>query len=156
VSLPAWLASRKLAALAGIALGIVFLVAAWPKLVDPPGFAHEISNYRILPREAVNAAALVLPWVEALAGLALVTGFLRKSGAVIVLALLAFFMVGLSINLARKHPVDCGCFSTKDSGKTPEERLADMKLAILRDAGLAVLGVWSLRAGSGLGLGSDG
>lgn len=132
--------------LAGAALGIVFIVAAVPKIADPPGFLHEVSNYRLIPGVATNAVALVLPWVEIFAGIALVIGFARRSAAVLTLALLAGFVVGLSINLARNHPVDCGCFSTKETPKTPEQRLADMKLAILRDVGFMILGFWSFRA----------
>lgn len=142
-----FLKSRGAAALAGAALGLVFLAAAAPKIIDPPGFAHEVANYKLLPRAAVNAAALVLPWLEAFAGLALITGFARRSGAVILLAMLAVFMTALGINLARRHPVDCGCFSTTETAKTPEERIASMRWAMLRDAGFVVLGVWALRAG---------
>ena len=140
--------SSLAARLAGTALGIVFIVAAVPKIADPPGFAHEVANYQILPRAAVNAVALGLPWVEMLSGIALVVGTLtvRRSAAFLTLALLVGFLAGLSINLARNHPVDCGCFSTKEAPKTPEERLASMKLAILRDVGFVVLGIWSLRS----------
>lgn len=142
----AFLRSRLAAGLAAWILGGVFLAAAVPKIIDPPGFAHEVSNYQILPRGAVHAVALVFPWIEVFAALALISGFTRKSGAVLTLGLLAVFLVALSINLARNHPVDCGCFSTKETPKTPEERIASMKLAILRDVGLVALGVWSLRA----------
>jgi putative oxidoreductase len=145
VSVVDFFKSPLAARLAGAALGIVFIVAAVPKIVDPPGFAHEVANYQILPRAAVNAVALVLPWVEMLAGVALLAGFARRSAAVLTLGLLAVFLAGLTVNLARNHPVDCGCFSTKEAPKTPEERLSAMKLAILRDVGFVVLGVWSLR-----------
>jgi uncharacterized membrane protein YphA (DoxX/SURF4 family) len=148
VSVVDFFKSPLAARLAGAALGIVFIVAAVPKIADPPGFAHEVANYQILPRAAVNAVALVLPWVEMLAGVALLTGFARRSAAFLTLGLLAVFLVGLSINLARNHPVDCGCFSTKEAPKTPEERLSAMKVAILRDVGFVVLGVWSLRRAS--------
>jgi len=146
-----FLRSRRAAVLAGMILGAVFVAAAVPKIVDPPGFAHEVANYQLLPRSAVNAAALVLPWIEVFAGLALLLGFaripdsLRRGGAALTLAFLAVFLVALSINLARNHPVDCGCFSTKETPKSPEQRIASMKLAILRDVGLAVLAIWSLR-----------
>jgi putative oxidoreductase len=140
--------SSLAARLAGAALGIVFIFAAVPKIADPPGFAHEVANYQILPRAAVNAVALGLPWVELFSGIALIVGPLaaRRSAAILTLGLLAVFLVGLSINLARNHPVDCGCFSTKEAPKTPEERLASMKLAILRDVGFVALAMWSLRA----------
>jgi putative oxidoreductase len=140
-----FLRSLLAARLAGAALGIVFIAAAVPKIVDPPGFAHEVSNYRLLPGAAVNAVALVLPWAELFAGLALVIGYARRSAAVLTLGLLAVFLGGLTLNLARNHPVDCGCFSTKEAPKTPEERLSAMKLAILRDVGFVLLGLWSLK-----------
>jgi uncharacterized membrane protein YphA (DoxX/SURF4 family) len=135
-----------LAELAAIALGIVFVAAAVSKIVDPPGFAHEVANYRLMPGGAVHALALFLPWLELFAGLALVTGIARRSAVLVVLVLLAVFIGGLSINLARGRPVDCGCFTTKETPKTPEQRLSAMKLALLRDAGFVVLALASLRA----------
>lgn len=142
----AFLRNPRVAGLAAWILGGVFLAAAVPKIIDPPGFAHEVSNYQILPRGAVHAVALVIPWIEVFAALALISGFKRRSGSFLTLSMLAVFLVALSINLARNHPVDCGCFSTKETPKTPEERIASMKLAILRDVGLGALGVWSLKA----------
>jgi len=139
-------AIRILAELAAIALGIVFVVAAVSKIVDPPGFAREVANYRLVPGGAVHSLALFLPWLELFAGLALVTGFARRSAVLVTLVLLAVFIGGLSINLARGRPVDCGCFTTKETPKTPEQRLSAMKLAILRDAGFVVLALASLRA----------
>jgi putative oxidoreductase len=135
-----------LAELAAIALGIVFVAAAVSKIVDPPGFAHEVANYRLVPAGAVHALALFLPWLELFAGLALVTGIARRSAVLVTLVLLAVFLGALSINLARGRPVDCGCFTTKETPKTPEQRLSAMKLAILRDVGLVVLALTSLRA----------
>lgn len=140
------LRSRMTARIAGIALGIVFIAAAISKIADPPGFAHEVSNYALLPPSLVYATALVMPWVEILCGLALVFGTARRGAAVLVVALLLVFLAGLGTNLARGRPVDCGCFSTTESVRTPEQRLASMRLAILRDVGLLVLGFWSFRA----------
>ena len=44
-----------------VLLGVVFIVAAGPKIADPPAFAHMIANYRLFPAALVHAAALVLP-----------------------------------------------------------------------------------------------
>jgi len=49
-----WLSTRV-----AIALGLFFVVAALPKLADPPSFAHMIYNYRLAPGSLVNLAALV-------------------------------------------------------------------------------------------------
>ena len=120
-------------------LAAVFVVAGISKIADPPGFAEEVHNYRLLPGVAVNALALVLPWLEVLAGLALFLGFWRRTAARLFGLLLLVFIGALGINLARGRPVDCGCFGTSKTQRTEAERLDDMKLAIARDLGLLLL-----------------
>jgi uncharacterized membrane protein YphA (DoxX/SURF4 family) len=127
-------------------LAAFFVVAGIAKVADPPGFAHEIHNYQLVPGIAVNAMALVLPWLEIVVGLALFLGIATRSAATILAFLLAVFIVALSINLARGRPVDCGCFGTSTVVKTAQQRLADMKLAIARDVGLLLLAAQSLAA----------
>lgn len=122
-----------------IALGLFFIVAALPKIADPPSFAHMIYNYRLLPGPLVNPAALVMPWAELLMGLALVCGIWRRSAAVLVGALLAVFIVAISFNLLRGNAIDCGCFDVRDAGKSVAERLHDMRMVVLRDVGMLLL-----------------
>jgi putative oxidoreductase len=119
-----------------IALGLFFVVAALPKLVDPPSFAHMIYNYRIVPGSFVNVLALVMPWFELLAGLALVLGIWIRSSAALVGALLLVFIAAISLNLARGNAIDCGCFDVTAANRTFDERLADMRLVVLRDVGM--------------------
>ena len=120
-------------------LAAVFVVAGISKTADPPGFAEEVFNYRLLPGITVNALALVLPWLEVLAGLALFLGLLQRTAARIFGLLLLVFIGALAINLGRGRPVDCGCFGTSKIERTEAERLGDMKLAIARDLGLLLL-----------------
>ena len=122
-----------------LALGTLFLVAAWPKIADPPSFAHMIYNYRILPGGLINLSALILPWVEIVAGLALVIGFWKRPARWIIGLLLVTFMIAISINLARGNAIDCGCFDVSAAGKSHEERIRDMWLVILRDAGMLLM-----------------
>jgi uncharacterized membrane protein YphA (DoxX/SURF4 family) len=136
-----WLTVR-----AQIALGAVFVAAALPKLADPPGFAEAIWNYRLAPAWLIHPAALVLPWLELLCGLALCLGLWARAAAAWLGALLLVFLAALSINLARHHPVDCGCFSTQAAPRSAEERVADMRWAILRDLGLLALAAQILAA----------
>jgi putative oxidoreductase len=116
-----------------LGLAAVFIVAALAKISDPPGFAHEISNYKLLPASAVNPLALTLPWLEMVLGVCFFLGPFRRTAGRLAALLLVVFIGALSINLARGRPVDCGCFSTTAKTKTEAERLGDMKLAILRD-----------------------
>jgi len=122
-----------------IALGVFFVAAALPKIVDPPSFAHMVYNYRIVPGAAINLMALVMPWIELLSGLALILGIWTGTARTIVAALLVTFIIAISINLARHNAIDCGCFDVSVAGKTREERLADMHFVILRDAGMLLM-----------------
>jgi putative oxidoreductase len=141
-----WILHPWLTVRAQFALGLVFVVAALPKLADPPGFAKALWMYQLTPAWAVHPAALTLPWVELLCGLALCLGLWVRAATGWIAGLLLAFTVALSINLARNHPVDCGCFTTVSSARTQEERLQEMRWAILRDLGLLLLAAQILAA----------
>jgi putative oxidoreductase len=133
------LASPWLKVRVQIALGLFFVAAALPKLVDPPSFAHMIYNYRLVPGAFVNLMALVMPWLELLAGLALILGIWARTSAGLVGALLLVFIAAISLNLVRGNAIDCGCFDVSAADKTVDERLADMRLDILRDLGMLLM-----------------
>ncbi|MGN6184976.1 MAG: MauE/DoxX family redox-associated membrane protein [Thermoanaerobaculia bacterium] len=122
-----------------IALGAIFIVAALPKLTDPPSFAHMIYNYRILPAGLINISALTMPWVEILCGVLLILGVWVKPARWIIAAMLIVFIVAISINLARGNAIDCGCFDVSAAGKTYEERIADMWFVVFRDIGMLLM-----------------
>ena len=133
------LASPWLQVRVQIALGLFFVAAALPKLVDPPSFAHMIYNYRLVPGAFVNLMALVMPWLELLAGLALILGIWTRVSTCLVGALLLVFIAAISLNLARGNAIDCGCFDVTQANKTLDERLAGMRLDILRDLGMLLM-----------------
>lgn len=137
--LRAWFGHPWLTVRVQIALGVIFVIAALPKVSDPPSFAHMIYNYRITPGPLVNLIALVLPWVELLAGLALILGIWRRSSAVLIGVLLLIFIAGISFNLARGNAIDCGCFDVSAAGKSVVERLFDMKMVVIRDLGMLLM-----------------
>jgi putative oxidoreductase len=122
-----------------IFLGLIFVVAALPKIADPPSFAHMIYNYRLVPGGFLNISALVMPWLELIAGLALIAGVWTRPARWIVTALLVMFIIAISINLARNNAIDCGCFNVADAGKTHEEMIHDMWMVILRDCGMLLM-----------------
>ena len=133
------LASPWLTVRVQIALGVIFIAAALPKIADPPSFAHMIYNYRLVPGSLVNFSALFMPWLELLAGLALVFGIWKEAARNIIAALLIAFIIAITINLLRDNAIDCGCFDVSAAGKTREERLDDMKLVIARDVGMLLM-----------------
>lgn len=146
VPLARWLSHPWLTVRVQILLGVVFIAAALPKIADPPSFAHAVYNYRILPGALVNIVALTLPWLELLSGLALVIGIWRRTATLVIGALLLVFIGGISLNLLRKNPIDCGCFDVHSASKTREERLGDMRFVILRDVGMLLLVAQSVAA----------
>jgi putative oxidoreductase len=134
-----WLTHPWLTIRVQIALGAIFVVAAIPKLTDPPSFAHMIYNYRILPAGLINISALIMPWVEVLCGLALILGVWTRSARTIIALLLVTFILAISWNLLRGNAIDCGCFDVSAAGRTYEERIRDMWLVVLRDTGMLLM-----------------
>jgi hypothetical protein len=122
-----------------IALGAIFVAAALPKIVDPPSFAQMIYNYRIVPGFALNATALVMPWAELLAGVALILGVWRRSAAAILGAMLVVFIIAIGINLGRGHAVNCGCFDVSGATKDRAALLSEMRWVVVRDIGMLLM-----------------
>jgi len=113
-----FLRSRPALILSRLILGGIFIYASIDKIAHPDQFAEIIYNYKLLPGMAVNIMAIVLPWLEMIAGLFLVLGIWVKDSATILGALLLVFIVAISINLARGLDFDCGCFSTTGNHKS--------------------------------------
>lgn len=93
-----------------IVVGGLFIYAGVLKIADPLGFAKDIENYRLVPRAVAFLIALVLPWVETLAGAALVAGLFKRTSAGLISVILGFFIVLVAVTMARGLDVDCGCF----------------------------------------------
>ncbi|MFZ0727407.1 MAG: cation diffusion facilitator family transporter [Desulfobacterales bacterium] len=94
-------------------LGIMFLYACYDKILHPQAFAQAVYNYQILPDMAVNLTALVLPWLELLLGLCLVTGLWLPGATMASTGLLLVFIGALVFNHVRGLDIHCGCFSTE-------------------------------------------
>jgi thiol-disulfide isomerase/thioredoxin len=95
--------------LARLALTIVFGVAGVAKLSDRPGTERALRGFGA-PEILTRPLAWILPMAEicvALALLPLVTAWLGGLGA---LLLLAAFLLGIGVNLARGNTPDCHCF----------------------------------------------
>ena len=114
--------------LARLALGAVFVYAAWTKLRDPwLLFAMSIDNYKVLPQWAVLVVARSLPWFELGLGLMLMTGRLPRVSSAAASVLLGLFF-GLGVRAyAQGNKIDCGCFG-------PGEAISPLTLA--RDGSL--------------------
>ena len=117
-------------------LGITFIYASYHKLLAPAEFAQIVYGYELFPAAVINLVAIILPFMELIAGLALILGVYPRSAALIINLLLIAFIVILSINLIRNHEFDCGCFAFEEYGQSSNSRSL-----ILRDIVYLVLGV---------------
>jgi len=115
----------------------IFLYASIDKIANPAAFAKDIYNYQILPDALINLTALVLPWLELLLGLCLLTGVWMPGAVLTVNGLLIVFLAALVFNLARGLNVDCGCFGA--GGLGPSMSTGGY---LLRDMAFLSLGVF--------------
>jgi uncharacterized membrane protein YphA (DoxX/SURF4 family) len=121
-------------------LGLTFIYASYHKIALPAHFAKIIYGYDLLPGASINLIAIILPFVELFAGLALVLGVYPRSAAAIINGMLLAFIVGITINLVRGHEFDCGCFAFGERGST-----SSATQLLVRDAILFLLGLYVLR-----------
>ena len=91
-------------------VGALFILASYPKIVNPMHFSAVIAEYRILPESFVPFVAIVLPWLEFLCGIMLVLNVYVQSNALIIMVVLLVFTAGVTNNILRGIIHDCGCF----------------------------------------------
>ncbi len=99
-------------------IGSTFIFASWHKIVSPDQFAAILYGYAVFPHQFINVLAIVMPFVELVCGISVITGLLKRSGLLLINAMLASFIFLISFNLIRGHEFDCGCFSLGDTKGT--------------------------------------
>jgi uncharacterized membrane protein YphA (DoxX/SURF4 family) len=148
---------RALLVVGRIALGAIFLVAAYTKLHFNGGwhfgdyhffFAMAIDSYNMLPLWAVEIIARVLPIFEAVLGVWLISGLgLRWAGA-ITSAMLLVFIGAMTRALILHIQIKCGCFGN-DEPLTIWTLLRDSTLLVLALA--VTLGAFLIKKRQGTG-----
>jgi uncharacterized membrane protein YphA (DoxX/SURF4 family) len=115
---------RGLHWLIGVVLGAVFIYASLDKIRHPGDFARIVYHYQVIgpsqriPPVVPNLFAVTLPWVEAVAGLALLTGLWRREAAAVAAVMLLVFMAAVGSALQRGIDIEkCGCFSVSEEGR---------------------------------------
>lgn len=126
-----------------LVLGMIFIYAGITKVLNPAAFAEDIDNYQMLPYILVNVAAIVLPWIEIIAGLLIVFGRYLTVSSFIIIFLNVIFIFAIASAMARGLDINCGCFSVADHGsKVGWQRLVEDFVFL----GMAVTVFWdSLR-----------
>jgi len=96
-------------------LGLTFIYASYNKILFPADFAKIIYGYDLFPHVLINPIAIILPFLELVAAIALISGVYPRSAVSIINVLLAAFIILLSVNLIRGHEFNCGCFALQNS-----------------------------------------
>ena len=117
-------------------LGATFIYSSYDKILSPADFAKIIYGYGLFPAPLINLIAIIVPYLQLVIAFALILGIYPRSAAIIVNALLAAFVILISINLIRGHEFNCGCFALQISGNQ-----LSPSATILRDLIFLMLGM---------------
>jgi hypothetical protein len=91
-------------------LSFVLLRAAWHKSRDLAAFRNALSDYALLPRAGVPAAALGLAVAELATAAALLVPATSQAAAWAAAGLLGLYSLAIALNLLRgRREIDCGC-----------------------------------------------
>jgi uncharacterized membrane protein YphA (DoxX/SURF4 family) len=101
-----------------VVLAVAFIWAALAKIADIGAFAKDIHNFRMVPLAFENVFAMALPWIELVAGVALVLNIAPKSGMIVLGGLLVVFLIAIVSAIVRDLDIACGCFGTSDASRT--------------------------------------
>jgi uncharacterized membrane protein YphA (DoxX/SURF4 family) len=106
-------------------VGFVFIYASLDKIVHPDRFAEIVGDYQLLPDGLVNPFAVMLPWIELVTGVCVVTGRWLAGGALVASGLTAVFMLAVThVILGGASEFHCGCFTTtQEGGPSPAQVL---------------------------------
>lgn len=100
-----------------LTLGFVFFGSALTKMRDPGAFVRGVLNYEVLPRPVAQLVGRVLPALELVTALLLVSGFFLPIAAGLAALLLISFVIALVINAARGRDVPCHCFGANSTSR---------------------------------------
>ncbi len=113
---PLW-RSLMLGWLPRLIVAAIFITAGWNKISTVEKltqFVKEVRAYRLVPLEASNVMAYVLPWLELLTVGGLVLGVFRKEARILLVGMLATFLVAKGYAYFVHNVTECGCVP-KDS-----------------------------------------
>jgi uncharacterized membrane protein YphA (DoxX/SURF4 family) len=128
--------------LARLVLGGVLLLAGYLKAFSPDKSQMAVRAYEILPISVANFLGIILPWLEIGAGLLLLVGLGIRYASIFGSVLMLIFVIAISQAWARGLSIDCGCFG--GGGKVAPGETKYLS-EILRDLGLAALGIYLIR-----------
>lgn len=122
-------------------LGVIFVYAAYSKILFTATFAEEISYYHMLTMQQINWLVIFLPWLELVCGVCLLVGRYERGAMVLVIGMLLIFTYAIGHAVYEGRDIRCGCFGHGESA----ERVG--YVAIARDLLMIAAGVIALVLG---------
>lgn len=103
-----------------LAFAVLLVAAAWHKLSRHDGFVAALGNYRLLPEALWRPAAGSIAALEAVLGIAWLTGAWSGPAARATAALMVVYAAAMAVNLFRGRVyIDCGCGLGRTSSGNP-------------------------------------
>ncbi len=112
-------------------IALVFILSGLDKINDLAAFSDAIENYKLLPLELVNIFAIIIPWVEVVAGAILLFGIFIKENSVIIFSLLAVFTLAVLLAVVQGLNIDCGCQGTSQGQQVGIQKLMENTILLI-------------------------
>ncbi len=113
-----------------LVFGALFIWSGIAKLKDPILFADAVRNFRIVGDPIAPAMALFIPWVEVLAGIAVMTERFARGGAFILVGSLVAFTAAIGLSWVRGLDIMCGCFGDNEIINYPVKMAQNIGLLV--------------------------
>jgi uncharacterized membrane protein YphA (DoxX/SURF4 family) len=126
---------KIIAKLLHLVFGGVFVYAGVLKAWNPQAFLDDVRSFDLLGDPWAAWLAMGLPWLEIFAGLAVITGVLRRGGLLVLNGALVGFLGAIALSWYRGIDIRCGCFGSAEASSNYVE-------LIVRDVLLLALGLW--------------
>ena len=114
-----------------VTVGLIFITFAAGKIAEPAPFAKSIANYDMLPYKLVNLLAIILPWIEIIAGLFLFFGVKLKANILLIASMLVVFNIAVATAWARGLDIECGCYADIAKQKVGLQKLIENFLMLI-------------------------
>ena len=119
-----------------ISLSLIFIAASYHKITDPAGFAKIIYGYSIFPSFSINILAIIVPFIELLAGICLLFNIMPEGALILINCLVSGFIIIVGFNLLRGHEFDCGCFSFTEKASFQDNLINLIRNILILTAGI--------------------
>lgn len=128
-----------LSMLVRLAMAIILIAAAIPKLQDIDQSVRAVRAYRLLPEAVVPLVGTGLPYLELALALVLLLGLFTRAGALVWNLMMLAFMTGVVWVWIKGYSIDCGCFG---GGGDVDADATNYPLHMLERVGFLALGVY--------------